>query len=228
MKPNQISIETTDFVLIGKSSLNGKRLSFHKVENEIIGAEIPFLESVAKNIFSLFNTADEKYNVKTFEGLIPTSILFASDSQEKGTHLVWHVKKHLRKLSFSEDCKIANETYSLPNLIFSFKKGKLAVYALDDADSIFINENTSLYMAPFYNTYSDGRVCMGNVDLIKTKSFLSFEKTVTYLENVFFTSVFTHSNNDLIKKDYLLKNYNQATWNKKNLFLTPLTLKNLL
>ena len=226
---NQISIESTEFVLIGKSSLKGKRLSFHTVENEMIGAEIPFLESVAKNIFSLFNTADDNYHVKTFEGLIPTSILFARDCQEKGTHLIWHVKKQLRKLSFSEKCKITSETYSIPHLVFSFKNGNLAVYAVDDVDSISINENTPLYNAPFYNTYADGKICMGNVDLKKANSFLSFEKTVTYLENVFFNSVFTHSNNELITRDYLIKNYNTGTWNKKNLFKSSsLILKNLL
>lgn len=224
------AIETTDFVLIGKSSIRGNRLCLHKVKNEKIGAETPFLKETAQKIFAQFSEYKEEHKPKIFEGLIPKNIILANDTATNGLAIIWTVEKQYKKLSFGSDCKkegLNFDYYSIPKLLFYFKNSHLWVYAISD-DTTFIDENTPLFKAPFYNVYENGSICMGNVNLQKAKKFLSFNKIQVYLENVFFQSFFTHSNDKAITVDYILKNQNAKFWNKKNLFSTELTIKTIL
>ena len=225
------AIETTDFVLIGKSSIKGKRLCLHPVKNETIGAEIPFAKDTAKQIFAELIEKEEAYIPKEFEGLIPPHIIYAKDNPTFGVSLIWTVKKQKKHLVFSDNISndlLKSDTYSLPTILFSFSKNTLKVFAIsDDIDNI--NEDTELFTSPFFNVYENGSVCMGNVDTSRAKNFKTFNKTQSYLESVFFKSYFTHSNNkEKITEEYILQNKNQNVWNKKNLFTTNLTLKNLL
>lgn len=212
-----IETETTEFVLIGKSTKSGnKRLAFHPVRDEKVCEEIPFLKETAQNIFSIFN--DLEYNPKRFEGLIPNNIIFAQDSKKNGLKLAWTLKSCAKYLVFSDDYKHLTGAYNLPTLLFYYCKKGLKVFAITDQDSKKINGETPLYHAPFFNVNSSGNVCMGNVNLSLVKDLLTFEKAQKYIEDSFFHSQFTHSNfKELVSEEYLLINKNNRSWTKKEL-----------
>jgi PRTRC genetic system protein B len=211
-----ISVETTEFVLLGKKSSIGKRLAFHPVQNEVVGQEVPFLKENAEKIFSLFKDFD--YQTKQFEGLIPKEIIFAKDDPSKGLSLIWTRKKQSTPLLFTNNHKNLEGIYQLPTLLFSFKANTLKVFAIADQDAAKINLDTILYQPPFFNVNNQGVVCMGNINLNKVKQFLTFEKAKGYLENSFFQSQFSHSNDDkVITEAYLLEHRNCQKWTKNKM-----------
>lgn len=224
------SEEVTEFVLIGKAINDRKRICLHPVKNERIGAEIPFTKDSAKKIFSLFS--DYKYEQKVFEGLIPKEIIYAKDNHDKGLKMIWIVKKSNRKLFFSEQNKedgLISENYNLPTLIFKYSDRKLFVYAICDANSNNINQDTELFHAPFYNVNGNGAVCMGNVNLNKVQKFKTFDKCKEFLESSFFNSYFTHSNfGEKITPEYLQKIKNEKIFNIQNLIKTGQNLNSIL
>jgi PRTRC genetic system protein B len=68
-------------------------------------------------------------------------------------------------------------------------KTAIAIYALTTEQDI--DSETPLYHAPFFNTYEDGRVCMGNVKLNIQKN-CGLEDFIAYWQSGFFNSYFSH------------------------------------
>lgn len=199
---------TTDFALIGKSCSGQQFLELHKIDNGLIGAQIPFSKKTAQRIFSLFDT--EKYISKSFKGVIPKNVIVAKDNPKDGLHLIWYVKPTLRTLYFSNGCGVETGLYPLPSLVFRYHKKVLQVLA---TNARTIDTETTLFHAPFFNVYTTGKVCMGNVNVTGVERFESFDTTMEYLENAFFNSVFTHSNNPLIDAVTIKKTFGQKTYN---------------
>jgi PRTRC genetic system protein B len=203
---------TTDFALIGKSCGERKFLELHNITNGNIGAQIPFSKKTAQRIFSLFDS--EKYVSKSFKSFIPDNVILAKDNPTDGLHLIWSVKSTVRTLYFSNSSSIETGLYPIPNLIFRYYKNVLQVLA---TNARTIDMNTVLFHAPFFNVYISGNICMGNVNVRGIERFESFDTTLEYLENAFFNSVFTHSNNPIFDAESIKKTFGEKAY-KKQLF----------
>ncbi len=217
MNNEKIHFETTtngtvDFALIGKSYGNRKLLELHNIHNGKIGEQIAFSKKRAQKIFSIFDT--EKYIPKAFKDFIPNHILLANDNTTDGLHLIWSAKATVRHLFFSENCGIKTGKYATPDLIFRYHKNTLAIYATYSGN---IQSDSPLFHAPFFNVYSDANICMGNVNIAKAQALESFDSIVDYLQNAFFNSVFTHSNNTNVTTESITKYHNRNVYNFSDL-----------
>jgi PRTRC genetic system protein B len=84
---------------------------------------------------------------------------------------------------------IPNGMAYVPPMIWYANKNSLSVFAL--ASDRRPTEKTPLYFAPFFNSYEDGKVCMGSVN-INIKNSASVEEFVSAWEDYFFNSYFSH------------------------------------
>lgn len=212
MKTSEIHFEepvtvTTDFALIGKSCGQRKIFELHKVDKGRIGAQIPFSKKTAERIFSIFDS--ERYVPKSFKGFIPKNVVIAKDGPTDGMHLIWTVKEAPRTLYFSNSSGIKTGVYAVPDLIFRYKANVLQVLA---TKTVKVDGNTALFHAPFFNVYTTGNICMGNVNVHRSERFESFDGVMEFLENAFFNSVFTHSNNPLIDAQLIQRTQGQKTY----------------
>ena len=94
-----------------------------------------------------------------------------------------------QKLYFSENLDIENGVISLPALIWKADKKYLSVFASKSAKRP--KDSTPLYHAPFFNLYSNGNVCMGNVD-VRIQQAASLEGFIQAWQAYFFESYFSH------------------------------------
>ncbi|WP_291960156.1 hypothetical protein [Maribacter sp.] len=218
---------TTDFVILGKSFNSDNFLTMHNVRNGRIAEEVPFTKKTAMAVFGVFE--DFAFTPKTFAGIIPKNIVHASDTATEGLQLVWTVKKGTRKLMYSPNTGIENGQYAIPTLVFKYNKYGLSVFAIADGDCNNINEFTPLHHAPFFNVYNHGGICMGNVKLKKVGKLSTFDACASFLENAFFNSIFTHSNNrEIIDQRYISDNRTAIRWNTKNLTPIKRTLREII
>lgn len=207
---------TTDFALIGKSSGDRKILELHSVEDGMIGAQIPFSKKTAQRIFSLFDT--EKYVPKSFKGIIPENVILARDNPTDGLHLIWSVGESMRKLYFGGSSGVATGRYPVPNLIFRYRGSVLQIFATEAKK---IDSRTPLFHAPFFNVYTTGKICMGNVNVGGSERFENFDTVIEYLQNAFFNSVFTHSNNPVVDAGSITETFGNKTFDAKKLLPMP-------
>lgn len=117
--------------------------------------------------------------------------LFTENILAKGhDHLVWYSKPMKRQTWFN--CKeMGGEASALtehPGVVFAVSKGKWYVFALKGDQRP--TPETTLYVAPYFNVWAGGHICIGNVDLPKGKTKFN---TAAW-EDVFYRSYFTHPN----------------------------------
>lgn len=217
----------TEFVILGKTYENNNYLTMHNVRNGKIGEEVPFTKKTAMGIFSIFE--EYAYIPKQFSGIVPKNIIYARDTPTQGLQLTWTVKSTKKKLMFSPSTGLSNGMYSIPSLVFNYKKSCFSVYAICDSDYTKINEYTVLYHAPFLNVFNQGNICMGNVRLGKIENLSTFEACTSFLESAFFNSIFTHSNNRNVVSSKSVEQEKDATrWNTNNLHPTQKTIKSII
>jgi len=120
------------------------------------------------------------------KGLLPRNILYL----RTGTNgfAVWHTPKQRVKLLFTDTLGIPNGEAEIPAIVWKASKSQLLLFALNEED---MQLTTPLFYAPFFNTYNDGRVCMGNVQVAIPKD-CSLEQFLTLWQDYFFNSYFSH------------------------------------
>ncbi|OIV40962.1 PRTRC system protein B [Flavobacterium johnsoniae] len=121
-------------------------------------------------------------------GILPTTILHINPSRDKGA-VIWYTKSQKRPLYFIEGLGIPCGHGYVPPMVWQATKNSLRVFAL--LSNSRPTEKTSLYYAPFFNIYEDGRVCMGSVS-IDIKNSASMEQFTRAWEDYFFNSYFSH------------------------------------
>lgn len=134
----------------------------------IFQSPVPLADNVLQEIASSY----VKNNGWRLEhtGIIPEHILFGK-SKIGTSVVVWYRPAMQRSLNFSAHLKIKGNTLvKVPATFYVALNSDLYVFAL------MTNErpvsSTKLYNAPFFNIYSDGRVCLGTAYLgAKTESF---------------------------------------------------------
>lgn len=118
------------------------------------------------------------------DGFLPKNLLSYSNDNAK-QNMIWYVESSSHKLNFIKDLGIKDGIMHLPTLVFKLVGNSLSVFAVKTNN---VNEETSLYKAPFHNIYSGGNVCMGNAKIIKSYDVKTLMKS---WENAFFQSKFT-------------------------------------
>jgi len=121
-------------------------------------------------------------------GIMPTTILHINPSRDKGA-VIWYTKSQKRPLFFIEGLGIPSGQGFVPAMVWQATKNSLRVFAV--LSNRRPTEKTTLYYAPFFNIYEDGRVCMGSVS-IDIKNSASVEEFTRAWENYFFNSYFSH------------------------------------
>ncbi|WP_433811507.1 PRTRC system protein B [Flavobacterium johnsoniae] len=121
-------------------------------------------------------------------GILPTTILHINPSRDKGA-VIWYTKSQKRPLYFIEGLGIPSGQGFVPPMVWQASKNSLRVFAV--LSNRRPTEKTTLYYAPFFNIYEDGRVCMGSVS-IDIKNSASVEEFTRAWEDYFFNSYFSH------------------------------------
>lgn len=134
----------------------------------------------------LVNNSDSTFLQLT--GLLPKNVLFL-DRGETGC-VVWHTPCKKLPLFFKNELGIPCAKAYVPALLWKATRHELQLFAL--ADNAKPTLKTTLYYAPFFNIYDDGRVCMGTVD-IDIADETSLQQFMKLWEQYFFNSYFSHT-----------------------------------
>ena len=175
-----------------------------------------------KNIFRFLNK--EAVSLFKFKDIIPENVLHFNELT--GT-IIFYTKPKKQPFLFKKN-DFKNAIYRVPHLLWKYEPGKVWVYALKSKPK---NVDAVLFNAPFMNVYPDGSVCTGTIEF--DEELYCFDDIMKEVENKFFSSYFTHTNNeDLLQMNYatFLKEYaNTQTMNYSKLLVeSKQTLKNLL
>lgn len=103
----------------------------------------------------------------------------------------WWEPPQTRSMFFARDCDgktLDGKRFPHPALVFAVHNGQLRVWAL--AEGQRPEPDTWLYMAPYWNTYEDGRVCHGTMQTPQTVTM----ENLPQWSHAFFASEFTGSN----------------------------------
>jgi len=120
------------------------------------------------------------------KGLMPPNVLTINSSSSG--FAVWQTPPQFIKLLFTENLGIPSGMAHIPAMVWKAGKNSIQVFAVAETG---FTENTSLCHAPFFNVYSDGRVCMGNVKIGIPKD-CGLEQFMELWQNYFFNSYFSH------------------------------------
>lgn len=153
----------------------------HPIENGIVGAGAPvsekWIQALAKS-FKDKGTAE----YKKFE-LFPDNLLAYHNEPYKKI-LCWTYKSDGgENLNINDnECRIYP-----PKMIFLVHNDNLYVFCYKSTKK----DKYKLFKAPFYNVYSDGRVCLGNVRI--QKEFDTIKEEIEWWTNIWWSSKFTNS-----------------------------------
>ncbi len=146
----------------------------------------------------LDNTPQVRRSFLKPKGILPPEVLHINP--DKSSFVVWFTKAQKENLFFIDKLGIPCGKASIPPMIWKADEAGLSVFALRDNKRPTIK--TPLFHAPFFNIYTNGKVCMGTVD-VEINSYGSLEEFMQSWQEYFFNSYFSHS----------LDNYAPATIN---------------
>jgi len=120
-------------------------------------------------------------------GLLPKNVLYINP--DHNGYAVWHTPQQKVNLLFVDNLGIPDGMANIPALLWKATKESLYIYALKNDTEL--DEQVSLYHAPFFNIYNDGKVCMGTVK-VKISPDCPLETFMQQWEHYFFNSYFSH------------------------------------
>lgn len=169
---------------------------------------------------SALDTSDElTRKFLTPSGLLPKNVLHLNPAHNGSA--IWYTPAQKVSLFFVEGLGILNGEAFVPPLLWKASKNTLYIYAMDTDSQI--KEQTALYHAPFFNLYTDGRVCMGTVK-VDIKADCHLEDFMQSWEQYFFNSYFSH----LIGNTSPVKGNIIQLWQKLVITTKPFPIKSLL
>lgn len=121
-------------------------------------------------------------------GILPANLLYIATNNEG--FAVWHTPQMERKLFFVPELGIPSGPMKIPAMLWIGGRDRLSVFALKGSRKPLLN--SPLFHAPYFNMYSDGRVCMGTVKL-GIQSDTCLEDFIGLWEKYFFNSYFSHT-----------------------------------
>jgi len=135
---------------------------------------------------SLMVTERKQSNFLNPKGLLSLNIVFLKTGNNG--YAIWRTSAQKVRLLFTEDLGIPSGEAHVPALLWKAGKNGIMVYAVTDEH---ISPNTTLYHAPFFNVYAEGRVCMGNVG-VNIPNDCCLETFIALWQEYFFNSYFSH------------------------------------
>lgn len=148
----------------------------------------PLTVTEAQQLARALNTANETdpYFLKP-TGVLPGNVLHIDPT--RNGKVVWFTKSARRELFFTDTLSIPGGIASVPAMLWVAGPRGLQVFSLDSDRRP--KESAPLYHAPFFNIYTDGKVCMGTVK-VSVKKARSLEEFISVWEAHFFNSYFSH------------------------------------
>ena len=186
--------------LKGVISIYDYDVLYHPMGKNSLLAGRPLKASSLKSIFS-FVTGMEDFVTYSFKGLVPKNIIKYNTESGK---LIFYTPECFKMMFFKQD-EIKTTNYSIPKLLWVYSRMSLKIFALKDEPT---DESQTLYQAPFLNVSNNGSVCMGNVQFKNNSG--NFDGLSDIISDLFFNSIFTHSNCDKLATENILKVYEKA------------------
>jgi PRTRC genetic system protein B len=168
---NSVYVESYDIGLQG-NPINAHPLS---LQESITLAEL------------LQSSAEMQNGFLKSKGLFPNNLLYVNP--DNNGHAVWYTPPQQRELFFVESLGIPCGKGFVPAMVWKATRNKLRVFALKGKAKP--TGKTVLYHAPYFNTYQDGGVCMGNVN-INIDRGTHLENFMMQWDQYFFGSYFSH------------------------------------
>jgi len=135
---------------------------------------------------SLLIAEKKQRNFLNPKGVLSPNVVFLKTGNDG--FAIWRTPPQKIKLLFTESLGIPCGEANIPALLWKAGKNSLSVFAVQEEK---INTSSTLYHAPFFNVYADGRVCMGNV-AVKIPNDCPLEKFIELWQDYFFNSYFSH------------------------------------
>lgn len=140
------------------------------------------------SLSGLFQSAQElKTGFLRCKGVMPGKVLYVNPDQSG--YALWYTPPQEVPLFFADALGIQSGSGKVPAMVWRADRENLSVYALKDNRKPQIH--TKLYHAPFFNVYTDGKVCMGNVR-IRIGQETRLEDFMAQWESYFWNSYFSH------------------------------------
>jgi len=168
---NSIYVESYDIGLLG-NPINAHPLSLKK---SIALADL------------LQSSAEMQNGYLKSKGLLPNNLLYVNPNNNG--YAVWYTPPQQRELFFIKSLGIHCGKGYVPAMVWKATRDKLRVFALKGKAKP--TGKTELYHAPYFNTYQDGGVCMGNVNINIDRN-THLENFMMQWEQYFFGSYFSH------------------------------------
>ncbi|MBE9599866.1 PRTRC system protein B [Pedobacter sp. MC2016-24] len=148
----------------------------------------PLSVTEANSLDDLLNTSDELgQDFLMSKGLLPEHVLYINS--RKDGNVIWFTPEMQVDLLFKPELTITDGRANVPPMVWKASRNSLSVYALSRNEKPVLD--TRLCFAPFFNIYTDGRVCIGSVK-INFDTKCSLEDFITEWQNYFFASTFSH------------------------------------
>lgn len=161
---------------------------------------IPLANDVMKQMaMSYMKSASQKID---FGGLISEHLLYG-DNKPGMTIVMWYRPTMKKILHFSASLKIKSDAeVQLPPTLYLVINQELYIFAMMDSKRPDLK--TKLYNAPFFNTYENGKICLGSAKIGKMKAD-TFEGEADRFERAFYMAEQTHTSSGTICKTPLTK-----------------------
>lgn len=229
-----MSYTTTDYINRSKISYNpfmalivykeSGESSFYIESHSIdkkgqLQAGTPMSEACITELASSFS----QEQMITPTGIIPSNLLY-SDNRIGHQAYIWYNPPKKQMMYFSKQLNIPDGEYHIPGIVYVAKGNSLNVYAFKG------KKPNRLYRAPFFNTSSDGSVCLGNAK-IEYPQKPSFFDIIKYWEDKFWLTEFTHlggggnpTKNNLV----IVTKNSEGIFDDKELIQMNITIKDIL
>lgn len=161
----------------------------HDLDNLGMATNVHPLNEKESHELSLKLRADKnkEHGFLNHTGLLPENLLCYNTREDGGA--MWFTQSMSANLYFSKSLSIPDGMAQLPPLIWKASKTRLQIWAMKEEQRP--RADTDLFLAPFFNLYHDGRVCMGNVD-IKIPKDCNLTQFMELWMKYFFASTFSH------------------------------------
>jgi PRTRC genetic system protein B len=133
-------------------------------------------------------TREMQNNYLRSSSLLPNNLLYVNP--DNNGYAIWFTPGQQKELYFIPTLGIKSGLAHIPSLVWVASREELQVFAIKGNKKP--KANTQLYHPPFFNTYSDGRVCMGTVN-IQIDHTTRLEDFMQKWEQYFYNSYFSHT-----------------------------------
>lgn len=135
----------------------------------------------------LQSSADRQSAFLQSSGILPANLLYLHTGEQG--FAVWYTPAAKQQLYFVKGLTIPCGMASVPAMVWKATENSLNMFALKTNKKPV--ETTPLYHAPYFNTDSSGKVCMGTVD-INIAPGTSLQEFMTHWQTYFWESYFSH------------------------------------